>query len=420
MGLILVGAASLWAMGFLDSTIGDATASQPTATPDTVVARASRAPDATDDTAVSTLEPDVVVTAPPVAQPPSDERADITGTIVYTRNSGDIWAASGTTLRPLTQSNSIRADANPVWSPDGKYIYFIRTTKRETNKTRPGGKYTLYPTDLMRMKADGSDRKKVYDALIKDGRGLWFSHLVQPSVSPNGVDVAVVSDGADGTDDQVTLHIVNTKNGRLRKVATPSEPKLGHNDPAYSPDGTKIAFTYNDAKGPDGEPRIGILTCQTRSNCTQGKVKYLKPGYANPSWSPDGDLLAVEATNGRGRDIVLVNARRGDVRVELTTDGNSFAPAFSPAGDQIAYLHRDGLNIDLRVMTLAFDELGRITKVDDRAVTSDGFVDGISTPSWYIPPAERAAAASADEAPVATAQPDNEASGEAPPPPPGS
>jgi Tol biopolymer transport system component len=423
IGLILVGGASLWAMGIVDATIGDATA-------DPALAAASADPGATQppEGEGQPAEPAPLVTAPPIVEPPSSERADVRGTILFTR-SGDIWAASGTSLERLTANVSVRADVDATWSPDGKSIYFIRTSKRTTNKTRPGGKYTLYPTDLMRMKPDGSSRKKVYDALIKDSRGLWFSLVRQPSVSPSGKDVVVVSDGPDGSAEEVTLHLVNSRTGQLRRVAAPAEPGLGHNDPAFSPDGTKIAFTHNSSGDTDGQPRIGIHTCQTKSNCSLGKVRYLKSGYAHPAWSPDGELLAVEATNGRGRDIVILNARRGDVRVQLTTDGDSFAPVFSPAGDQIAYLHRDGLNIDLRVMTLEFDDLGRITKVDDRPVTSDGGIDGASTPSWFIPPAElpdavgpaTASAGAGEPAAVSeTDQPADAAADGAPPPPPGS
>jgi Tol biopolymer transport system component len=421
IGLILVGGASLWAMGFLDATIGDAASE-----PEQLAAAASDDPGATlppDGSAEQSLEPAPLVTAPPITEPPSDERADVKGTVIFTR-AGDIWAASGTSLQRLTANDSLHTDADPAWSPDGKSIYFIRTSKRTTNKTRPGGKYTLTPTDLMRMKPDGSDRKKVYDALIKDSRGLWFSHVVQPSVSPSGDNIAVVSDGPDGSAEEVTLHIVNSRSGQLRKVATPTTPRLGHNDPAFSPDGSKIAFTYNASGGTDGQPKVAIHTCQTKSNCSLGRVKYLKPGYAKPSWSPDGELLAVEATSGQGRDIVLVNARRGDVRVELTTDGDSFAPVFSPAGDQIAYLHRDGLNIDLRVMTLEIDERGDITMVDDRPVTSDGGIDGASAPSWFIPADELAGAAGTEpagsETAAATAEPAEPSSDGAPPPPPGS
>ena len=74
----------------------------------------------------------------------------------------------------------------------------------------------------------------------------------------------------------------------------------------------------------------------------------------------------------------------GVVRVALTTDGDSFAPVVSPDGDQIAYLHRDGVNIDLRVLTLDLSD-GTITLVDDQPVTNDGAIDASSSPAWYIP-----------------------------------
>jgi Tol biopolymer transport system component len=420
VGLVLIAAASLWAMSFLDATIGE-TAEDATAAP---VTAEGDGPGSEVD--MPTADPVPDATAAPIVEPPSDERADVKGSILFTR-AGDIWAASGTSLRRLTQSDSIKSDSSPAWSPDGEHIYFIRTTKRTTSDSRPGGKYTLYPTDLMRVGADGGRPRKVYDALIRQG-GLWFSHVLQPTVGPTGT-VAVVSDGPNGSADEVTLHVINSKNGRMRKVATGAEPRLGHNDPAFSPDGRKIAFTYNDNAGTTGRPRIGILTCKTRANCSQGRTKYLKPGYANPSWSPDGKLLAVESTDGTGRDIVVVNARRGDVVVELTRDGDSFAPTFSPAGDQIAYLHRDGLAVDLRVMTLEYDERGRISMIEERPVTSDGGIDAHSAPSWFIPPDELPVlddgegdpATGVDPAADASAEPAEDAGAaddDAPPPPP--
>ncbi len=156
-------------------------------------------PGPTDELIEDTPEPET--TAEPIlVVPPSDERADITGSLVFTRLGGDIWSASGTTLDNLTDSNSTKADSSPTWSPDGKYIYFIRSAKKDVKagKARLEGKYTLYPTDLWRMKADGSDKKKIFNSLINDSRGLWFSTVLQPSVSPAGNNVAVVSDGRDG------------------------------------------------------------------------------------------------------------------------------------------------------------------------------------------------------------------------------
>ena len=450
IALLVVGGASIWLVSFLNSTLDTAAAeasaspgpltaaAEPSTAPaQTAVPAATTAePGASGDPAVATedpedtLPPEPETTAEPITvRPPSNERADVPGSLLFTRLGGDIWAASGTTMRSLTDSDSTKADSNPTWSPDGKHIYFIRSTKREveSGKARRKGKYTLYPTDLMRMNADGSNKKRVFKSLISDGRGLWFSHVLQPSVSPAGNNVAVVSDGNDGEANEVVLHVIDSKSGRMRKVSAPSEAHyavsgFGHNDPDFSADGTKIAFGYNDAKGTEGNPRIAIFTCRSKRNCTNGKTKLLKLGYANPSWSPSGKLLAVETTDEKGRDIAIITAKGGHERVQLTHDGDSFAPEFSPNGDQIAYLKRDGLDIDVRVMTLEVDAAGKITLVSDRPVTSDGEVDGQSGLSWYIPRSESSRSVDQSEPDEAEASdaPLADALEGAPPPPPGS
>jgi Tol biopolymer transport system component len=188
----------------------------------------------------------------------------------------------------------------------------------------------------------------------------------------------------------------------MRKVAARAKDDLGHNDPDFSTDGRKLAYTYNQAQGDIGVPRVGILTCQSRRDCSRGRTKLLRQGYAHPSWSPDGRWLAAEATRGDGRDIVILDPARGDVRVTLTTDGDSFAPVVSPAGDQIAYLHRDGVDIDIRVMNLAFADDGSITLVGDHPVTQDGNIDGESPPNWFIPKSDLRADDAVAEDPLAS------------------
>ncbi len=440
LALILVAAASFGAVTMLDTNLESAAAdstAEPTQAPEpepTVEATAE--PDPTDAAAsepddteleTDTPEPEPQTTAEPIlVVPASNERADVKGTLLFSRLGGDIWKASGTTLDNLTDSSSTVSDSSPVWSPDGKHIYWIRSKKKEVKdgRARLNGKYTLYPTDLWRMNADGSNKRKIYNALISDSRGLWFSTIAQPSVSPAGNNVVVVSDGKDGANDGVTMHLINSKSGRMNRVGTASQPLgqiyLGHNDPDFNREGNKIAFTYNENAGTEGDPRVGIYTCQTKTKCTNGKTKLLKNGYANPSWSPDGKLLAVETTDGSGRDIALITARNGSERVQLTNDGNSFAPEFSPNGDQIAYLKRNKLNIDVRVMTLEIDDKGKITLVSDRAVTSDGSADGDSAMSWYIPRRELDSRASVDAAEPDPAEEPDAALDEAPPPPPGS
>lgn len=443
VALLLVAVVSFAAIQYLDTSLESAAADASEEPVDGAdepdeTERPTQEPQSTEDTGEEpeptdqavdepTEEPEAETTAEPIlVVPPSDERADIPGSLVFTRLGGDIWKASGTTLENLTDSSSTKADSHPTWSPDGRHLYWIRSVKKtvKDGRARLNGKYTLYPTDLWRMNADGSNKKKIYNALINDSRGQWFSTVAQPAVSPAGNNVVVVSDGTDGDNNGVTLHIIDSKSGRMNRVATSSQPLgviyLGHNDPDFDSTGNKIAFTYNDNSGTEGNPRIGIFTCQTKAKCTRGKTKLLKRGYANPSWSPDGKLLAVETTDGAGRDIAIITAKNGSERVQLTNDGDSFAPEFSPNGDRIAYLKRDGLDIDVRVMTLDIDDRGRITLVSDKAVTSDGTADGNSGVSWYIPKRQRDGSASVDATePDASEEPDA-ALDEAPPPPPGS
>jgi Tol biopolymer transport system component len=395
IGLVLVAAASFFAIDYISGALDDGAVAGEDPSPRPVAAAdpdvetpAPVSVEATAEPAIDvapTDEPEVEETLAPteISSAPVGETADVTGSILFTRFDGDIWMATGRELRNMTATNSSREDSSPTWAADGKHIYFIRRGQRETDRARWEGKYTLYPTDLMRIRADGNGKPKVvYQSTINSGGRLWFSHVLQPSVSSNNSNVAVVSDGPDGAGD-VRLHVVNARTGKMRKTQAPSD--LGHNDPDFSRDGTQIAYTYNDAAGTQARPRIAIYKCKSRANCSQGSTRFLKTGFANPSWSPDNKWLAAEATDGTGRNIVILGASKGDVRARLTTDGNSFAPEVSPDGNQIAYLKRDGTAIDLRVMTLDVDARGFPTLLADQAVTTDGLVDGASNPSWYIP-----------------------------------
>lgn len=371
-------------------------------------ASASATPQATDDGGlVNTSDPNATDTPGPQATPtprptafvtpPPNEQAVVPGTLLYVRD-GNIWAVEGTTS---TQLSSNGTDSDPAWGPDGKKIYFVQTTFQRGRPT-PWGKTNTrpdtmshYATDIMVMNPDGSGRKRLFTSMYKTGQGYWSTVAIQPDVDPRGSTIVLVSDlGSVPTSDisieSVVLATMNTNGRGLKSMGIDSatgtyNADIGHNDPAWSPDGRKIAFTYNARGGGKGgaAPRIGVIT----TPFSKPKPDLSRPGYANPSWSPDGRYITAERVTDTGRDVVVLDPRTWEEVARLTTDGDSFAPEWSPDGNQIAYLHNKGLDVDVRVMTL--DLSGKLTLVADQAVTVDGHADPASTPAWFIPADQR-------------------------------
>lgn len=324
-----------------------------------------------------------------VVVPPPEQQTDVRGTLLFTRT-GNIWAASG---RTLTQLSNRGMDSAPDFAPDGSMIYFLETRSKDARvscgRFENGcsdrlSRYSLDHPVLMRMDPSGSDRTEIKDSLFSDtafqpGGGEWFSWMLQPHVSPDGETIAISSDGESGSGEMV-LSLIATEGGPIEPAGVEASSGLGHSDPAWSPDGSRIAFTYNARSGSSGAPRIGIFTIADQT------LQLLRgSGYANPSWSPDGTLIAAERTTRRGRDLVILDAEVGGEVARLTDDGSSFAPAYAPDGTQLAYLHLEGQGVDLRVMTLERTAAG-LELLDDKAITQDGSLDASSPPSWWMPP----------------------------------
>jgi Tol biopolymer transport system component len=307
------------------------------------------------------------------------KKTEIKGTILFVK-AGNVWSVSGESV--LTQISKTGRDSGPVWSPDGTTVYFIETKTKKAMVPWEGhsSPYTLEYQVISRMAADGTGRKAIQDGLYKYGGGRYefFVWLLQAAVSPNGKTFALISDDSNPSMSAV-VQTLPVKGGKLTKLPLAEDYRLGHNDPAWSPSGASIAYTYNHREGSAGRPRIAIYDVKTK------KTRFLTGfGYAQPNWSPNGKYVAAVRTSGRGRDVVVLDAKKGTELLRVTDDGRSFAPVWSPAGNQIVFLRAQGQSIDLVLASLGS---GKALSVDkEEALTSQSQLDGTSRPAWFIPP----------------------------------
>lgn len=318
-----------------------------------------------------------------------DPRTNIPGTLVFVKQ-GNLWTQTG---NKATQVTSSGAGSMPSWSADGQWIYYIETVRDRGYFPGGGDSAAYYAMEvpiLTRIHPDGSGAEKLKSGRYRSGSYTWFFWLRQPRVSPDGGTVALLSDAPDPTGSDVVLQLFDVKTAKLRPTGVPENAPLGHQDPAWRPDGKLLLYVKNGREGTRGAPVIYRFDPATKKTAPVSG-----PGYMQPSWSPDGRWIAVTKTSNLGTDVAILNAKNGTEVLRLTRDERSWAPVWSPKGDAIVYMHIEGQIVDLKMIGLKGAGPDWTTEqMPD--VTEYSGVDGGSGASWYIP---------ADQLPPPTAVP---------------
>ena len=105
--------------------------------------------------------------------------------------------------------------------------------------------------------------------------------------------------------------------------------------PAYSPDGTKIAFARYAA---DYEIWVMSHDGMSERQLTNNTTDDIMPAY-----SPDGTTIVYAGKDGNDWEIYAIPASGGSARKLTDNLTDDLAPVYSPDGTTIAYMHKDGL-----------------------------------------------------------------------------
>lgn len=137
------------------------------------------------------------------------------------------------------------------------------------------------------------------------------------------------------------VYIADTLATATRRV-TNSGAEDAH--PALSPDGSTIVFVSNRSGAPRlwsvPAPALDATLFDVPTALATGSSTAIPEGA--PAWSPDGTTLAFSSTRSGTSQIYTMPAAGGSP-VELTTDaGGAFSPAWSSDGNTIYYLSATG------------------------------------------------------------------------------
>ena len=108
--------------------------------------------------------------------------------------------------------------------------------------------------------------------------------------------------------------MVSLSDGRLRRLT--SDPQ--DNEPAWSPDGSQIAFSRKGNR---------ILVVDVAGG---GVVRLPGVDAYSPSWSPDGSQIVFGSDRGNRQDIWVMNSDGSDQRPLTSDRAVDLAPAWKP------------------------------------------------------------------------------------------
>jgi len=224
-----------------------------------------------------------------------------------------VMNADGSGKRNVTQDRA--SDDYPTWSPDGRRIAFLRGVQPDHN--------TLYVVN-----ADGSGLRRL--PLNPVGSNRYLYPLQYPLVwSPDG---RTIHSGR---------YLVSTDGSGSRWL--PFIPLRA----VWSPDGRRIAFASRPDRCLTGPPPCypsqSDIYVMNADGSGKRKLTHNRRINAEPAWSPDGRKIAFGSTRDGNRDIYVMNAD-GSGRRNLTRNAAwDSRPSWSPDGRKIAFVsNRDG------------------------------------------------------------------------------
>ena len=237
-----------------------------------------------------------------------------------------VQAIGSSTPKRLTEHPDL--EFSPAWSPDGKWIAFLRRSPEMR-------------TQLLLLPSLGGAERKLADLKVPH-----YMDAPQLSWSPDGKWLAFADGGAEG----YGIYGLAPDTGERRQL-TKARGARSDLDPAFSPDGKRLAFRRGDSNY-QAEIYLQPLTADGRPAGEPRPITFRGVRTTSPVWSADGrKIFFSSGLFNSGTDNIYSlelspNTSEAPERLTASSGEGNFSLATSWRGGLLAFTRKQAdLNI---------------------------------------------------------------------------
>jgi WD40 repeat protein len=197
-------------------------------------------------------------------------------------------------------------------------------SKGQAQGTIAFASYREGESKIFLMNVDGSNVTPVSRTGLRESRPAW---------SPDGSRIAYVRRMNNANHE---IYVMNADGSGATQLT--NRPDSVESEPSWSPDGQRIAFISNER--PTANTLVGRFHVWVMNADGSDQMLLTDIGGSNtsPDWSPDGQRLVFDSTRDGDHEIYVMDANGGHL-VNLTQHpAMDYSPTWSPDGTRIAFV----------------------------------------------------------------------------------
>jgi dipeptidyl aminopeptidase/acylaminoacyl peptidase len=299
-----------------------------------------------------------------------------------------VWMMPAAGGNPVRMSSDESEAGSPKWSPDGKYLAILSDRKDDTDQVwlldRRGGDAQQLTKLAQGVESfDWSPDSKQMLLVVADATPADLDKEERPNPRPWVIDRLQFKEDYVGYLERYRthVHIADVGSGDVRQI---THGDYDDDEPAWSPDGSKIVFVSNRTDDPDGNRNTDLWLVDVDGEIGEpDKLTSSNTADASPAWSPTGQSIVYTSTDPDVLpayaipQLTTIDVETREPRaIESLAEIQVFTPRYSPDGKSLLAISEERGEQNLIAVDVVDGSTRKLIQGEETVIEFDVGEDG--------------------------------------------